>query len=98
MAYREEVPVPAVTTPWYLPSIMCWDTVAKALGVINPNLLKVSGDEMTSVDANALTNHFWSSTQRSATFQWTHGMDGGRYTIICERGSRAGYFRMMLAF
>jgi len=25
-------------------------------------------------------------------------MAGGRYHIICERDSRAGYFRMMLAF
>lgn len=26
------------------------------------------------------------------------GMDGGAYNLICERGSRAGQFRMMLAF
>lgn len=53
---------------------------------------------MESVTANSNTGHYWSSTQRNETFQWTHGMDGGKYALICERDSRAGYFRMMLAF
>lgn len=65
---------------------------------INKSIIKVGGEEMTSVDNGALTGHYWLSTQRNDTFQWTHGMDGGAYNLICERGSRAGQFRMMLAF
>lgn len=53
---------------------------------------------MTSVESGTNSGHYWSSTQRSPANQWTHGMAGGRYHIICERDSRAGYFRMMLAF
>ncbi len=65
---------------------------------INSSLQKVNGDKMTSVESGTNSGHYWSSTQRSAANQWTHGMAGGRYHIICERASRAGYFRMMLAF
>ena len=97
-AYREAEAIPANVTPWYLPSIMCWDTVAKNLSVINRCLKNVNGDEMTSVESGTNSGHYWSSTQRSPANQWTHGMAGGRYHIICERDSRAGYFRMMLAF
>lgn len=97
-AYREAEAVPASATPWYLPSVMCWDAVAKNLSVVNRSLKNVNGDEMTSVESGANSGHYWSSTQRSAANQWTHGMAGGRYHIICERASRAGYFRMMLAF
>lgn len=98
MSFRSEVGVPGGVTPWYIPSIMCWDQVAANLTNINKSISKVGGEQMESVDANALTGHYWSSTQRNETFQWTHGMDGGKYAIICERDSRAGYFRMMLAF
>ena len=97
-AYREAEAIPANVTPWYLPSIMCWDTVAKNLSVINRCLKNVNGDEMTSVESGTNSGHYWSSTQRSPANQWTHGMAGGRYHIICERDSRAGYFCMMLAF
>ena len=97
-AYREAEAIPANVTPWYMPSIMCWDTVAKNLSVINRCLKNVNGDEMTSVESGTNSGHYWSSTQRSPANQWTHGMAGGRYHIICERDSRAGYFRMMLAF
>lgn len=98
MAYRNEVAVPAGTTPWYIPSIMCLDQVAANLTTINKRILNVGGDELVSVAANTNSGHYWSSTQRNETFQWTHGMDGGKYAIICERDSRAGHFRMMLAF
>lgn len=97
-AYREAEAVPTNVTPWYLPSIMCLDKVAVNMNAINSSLQNVNGDKMVSVEANANTGHYWSSTQRSPANQWTHGMGGGRYHIICERGSRAGYFRMMLAF
>ena len=50
-AYREAEAIPANVTPWYLPSIMCWDTVAKNLSVINRCLKNVNGDEMTSVES-----------------------------------------------
>ncbi|MFG6411037.1 MAG: fimbrillin family protein [Bacteroides acidifaciens] len=98
MAYRETVAVPSGVTPWYLPSIMCWERVASNMSAINACLKNANGDAMTSVDNGTNSGHYWSSTQRSAANQWTHGMGGGRYHIICERGSRAGYFRMMLAF
>ena len=88
----------ASATPWYIPSIMCWDQVAANLTNINKSISKVGGEQMKSVTANSNTGHYWSSTQRNAIFQWTHGMDGGKYALICERDSRAGYFRMMLAF
>lgn len=98
MAFRDEVTVPGGTTPWYIPSIMCWDQVAANLTNINKSISKVGGEQMESVTANSNTGHYWSSTQRNETFQWTHGMDGGKYALICERDSRAGNFRMMLAF
>lgn len=98
-AYREAVQVPSVTTPWYLPSVVCWNQVANNLSAINKSLGKIAtAEQMTSTTSGALTGHYWSSTQRNGTFQWTHAMEGGNYNIICERGSRAGYFRMMLAF
>lgn len=99
MAYRDAVTVPSTTTPWYLPSVVCWNQVASNLSKINGSLNKITDAEaMTSVTKDSLTGHYWTSTQRHGTFQWTHGMEGGNYSIICERGSRAGYFRMMLAF
>lgn len=98
-AYRDAVAVPAVTSPWYLPSVVCWNQVAANFSAINGSLGKVADAErMTSTTNGALTGHYWTSTQRNGTFQWTHAMEGGNYNIICERGSRAGYFRMMLAF
>ncbi|HJD75092.1 MAG TPA: fimbrillin family protein [Bacteroides reticulotermitis] len=98
-AYRNTVTVPAATSPWYLPSVVCWNQVAANLNAINGSLNKVTNaEQMTSTTSGALTGHYWTSTQRNGTFQWTHAMDGGNYSIICERGSRAGYFRMMLAF
>lgn len=97
-SFREETILPSSTTPWYIPSIMCWDQVAANLTVINKSVTAADGDELTSVAANAITGHYWSSTQRNEQFQWTHGMDGGKYAITCERDSRAGYFRMMAAF
>lgn len=98
MAYRETEEVPTSVTPWYLPSPMCLDKVAKNMSIINASLQNVNGDKITSVESGSLTGHYWSSTQRSPANQWTHGMNGGMYHIICERGSRAGYFRMMLTF
>lgn len=98
-AYREATPIPATTSPWYLPSIVCWNQIANNLSAINRSLAKIAdAEQMTSTTNGALTGHYWSSTQRNGTFQWTHAMEGGNYNIICERGSRAGYFRMMLAF
>lgn len=98
-AYRNAVTVPSITSSWYLPSVVCWNQVASNLSAINGSLGKIADAErMTSVASAALTGHYWTSTQRNGTFQWTHGMEGGNYNIICERGSRAGYFRMMLAF
>ncbi len=97
-AYREAVSVPSSSTPWYLPSIKDWQQVADNLTNINKGIAKVGGEEMTSVANGDLTGHYWSSTQRNETYQWTHGMEGGAYNLICERGSRAGQFRMMLAF
>lgn len=97
--YRDEVAIPSVATLWYLPSVVCWNQVADNLSAINGSLNKVAGaEEMTSTTNGALTGHYWASTQRHGTYQWTHAMEGGNYSIICERGSRAGYFRMMLAF
>ena len=98
VAYRNAVAVPSAATPWYIPSIKDWQQVADNLTNINKSIIKVGGEEMTSVDNGALTGHYWSSTQRNDTFQWTHGMDGGAYNLMCERGSCAGQFRMMLAF
>lgn len=98
-AYRGEVAVPSAATSWFLPSIKEWQQVADNLTNINKSIEKVSdAAKMTSTNSGSNTGHYWSSTQRNDTFQWTHGMDGGAYNIICERGSRAGYFRMMCAF
>lgn len=29
MNYRNEVAVPSSVTPWYIPSVVCWNEVAK---------------------------------------------------------------------
>ncbi len=101
MAYRKAEAVPFGVTPWYLPSVMCWDQVAKNMNGINGSLQKVNGDKMVTSDLpvkNKATGHYWSSTQRSAVNQWTHSMGNGSFHVTCERASCAGYFRMMLAF
>ena len=38
MAYRKAEAVPSGVTPWYLPSVMCWDQVAKNMSGINSSL------------------------------------------------------------
>ncbi len=101
MAYRKAEAVPSGVTPWYLPSVMCWDQVAKNMSGINSSLQKVNGDKMVTSDLpvnNKAAGHYWSSTQRSAVNQWTHSMGNGSFHVTCERASCAGYFRMMLAF
>lgn len=101
IAYRNAEAVPAGATPWYLPSVMCWDQVAKNMSTINSSLQNVSGDKMVTSDLpvnNKASKHYWSSTQRSAANQWTHSMGNGSFHVTCERESCIGYFRMMLAF
>lgn len=56
------------------------------------------GEELVSVSSGTAKNHYWTSTQRNWATQWTHGIDGGRYTQASNKGSLAGHFRMMLAF
>ena len=102
-AYRVAVEVPAVATSWYLPSVTCWNQVAKNLGTINGSLNKIAGaDQMVSSTINdkknAGTDHYWSSTQRNGSTQWVHGMGNGNYALTGERAGNRGYFRMMLAF
>lgn len=96
--YRDEVSVPSGTTPWYIPSVVCWNQVALNSAVINERISAVGGEKLVSVDAATAKNHYWSSTERNGATQWTHGIEGGRYTMSCNRGSYAGHFRMMLAF
>ena len=98
MNYRNEVTVPNSATPWYIPSVVCWNEVAKSSSVINKSVSKVSGEELVSVSSGTQKNHYWTSTQRNWATQWTHGIDGGRYTQASNKGSLAGHFRMMLAF
>lgn len=101
MAYRNAEAVPSGATPWYLPSVMCWDQVAKNMSAINSSLQNVNGDKMVTSDlpvSNKASKHYWSSTQRSAVNQWTHSMGNGSFHVTCERESCVGYFRMMLAF
>ncbi len=98
MNYRNEVTVPNSATPWYIPSVVCWNEVAKSSSVINKSVSKVSGEELVSVSSGTQKNHYWTSTQRNWVTQWTHGIDGGRYTQASNKGSLAGRFRMMLAF
>lgn len=102
-AYRNEVIVPPMTTPWYLPSIVCWNQVADKLGAINGSLNKITGAEQMVTSTindkkNAGTDHYWSSTQRNGSTQWVHGMGNGNYVLTAERAGNRGYFRMMLAF
>ncbi|WP_294553484.1 fimbrillin family protein [uncultured Bacteroides sp.] len=97
--YRNTVIVPANTTPWYLPSISCLDQVAKNLSAVNSSLGKVtSATQMQSVDNNASSGFYWSSTLRNGYTTWVHAMSGGNYNKSNSYGSIPGYFRMMLAF
>lgn len=101
MNYRNEVAVPSSVTPWYIPSVVCWNEVAKSSSVINKSISKLGedkGEELVSVSSGTAKNHYWTSTQRNWATQWTHGIDGGRYTQASNKGSLAGHFRMMLAF
>lgn len=97
-AYRDAVEVPPTATPWYVPSIRCWQQVADNLTAVNKGLAKADGEELISTTNGSNTGHYWSSTMRNAQNQWTHAMEGGAYFKEAERGSRAGQFRMMLAF
>ena len=99
-SYRDNVSVPANTTPWYLPSIACWEQVAKNLSAVNSSLGKVeAATQLESVEASAKFGFYWSSTLRNGYTQWVHAMNGGSYNIVNSYGSTAaGYFRLMLAF
>ena len=99
-SYRDNVSVPANTTPWYLPSIACLEQVAKNLSAVNSSLGKVeAATQLESVEASAKFGFYWSSTLRNGYTQWVHAMNGGSYNIVNSYGSTAaGYFRLMLAF
>ena len=99
-SYRDNVFVPANTTPWYLPSIACLEQVAKNLSAVNGSLGKVeAATQLESVEASAKFGFYWSSTLRNGYTQWVHAMNGGSYNIVNSYGSTAaGYFRLMLAF
>lgn len=43
MSFRSEVGVPGSATPWYIPSIMCWDQVAANLTNINKGRRRTDG-------------------------------------------------------
>lgn len=49
--YRDEVSVPSGTTPWYIPSVVCWNQVALNSAVINERISAVGGEKLVSVDA-----------------------------------------------
>lgn len=95
-AYRSAVELPASASPWYLPSAKELQQVADNLSQLNSSLTKAGGQELVSTTAQS--GHYWTSVLRSEVYQWTHGMEGGLYTVLAERGSRAGQFRMMAAF
>lgn len=95
-AYRSAVELPASASPWYLPSAKGLQQVADNLSQLNSSLTKAGGQELVSTTAQS--GHYWTSVLRSEVYQWTHGMEGGLYTVLAERGSRAGQFRMMAAF
>lgn len=97
-AYRNENPTPNSTTDWYLWSPTEQDEFVKSMSAINAQIRKVGGEELTDGENGANGGHYWSSTTRNETFQWTHAMGNGSYALICERDSRAGAFRMMIAF
>lgn len=94
--YRSAVELPASASPWYLPSAKELQQVADNLSQLNSSLTKAGGQELVSTTAQS--GHYWTSVLRSEVYQWTHGMEGGLYTVLAERGSRAGQFRMMAAF
>ena len=95
-AYRSAVELPVSASPWYLPSAKELQQVADNLSQLNSSLTKAGGQELVSTTAQS--GHYWTSVLRSEVYQWTHGMEGGLYTVLAERGSRAGQFRMMAAF
>lgn len=98
MAYREAVAVPSVASVWYIPSLAELQLIYDNIGDVNAGIRAAGGTELTSTAAGVLTGFYWSSNERNDSFMWLHHMDGGPEFLNRERGSRAGYFRMMLAF
>lgn len=96
--YRNEVHVPTTTSVWYLPSLAELDVVHSNMNVLNRRINAVGGTELVSTNAGVLTGFYWSSNERNDSFMWLHHMDGGSEFLNRERFSRAGYFRLMLAF
>ncbi|WP_286334213.1 fimbrillin family protein [Bacteroides caecimuris] len=97
-AYREEVAVPAAVTPWYIPSLTELTVVAGNMSVLNTSIKQAGGNQLVSTNKGELIGFYWSSDERNDSFMWLHHMGGGEEFLNRERGSRAGYFRMMLAF
>lgn len=96
--YRNEVPTPIAASAWYLPSLAELDIVAEKQSLLNRQIKAVGGTELTSTDKGVLQGFYWSSNERNDSFMWLHHMEGGSEFLNRERGSRSGYFRMMLAF
>lgn len=97
-AYRQAVDVPGTTTPWYLPSLAELEEVAGSMSTINRRISAVGGTQLASVSTDVTIGMYWSSNERNETYMWTHRMANGTGIDLRERGSRAGYFRLMLAF
>lgn len=96
--YRNEVKVPVSASAWYLPNLAELDLVYSNMSAINKKIKSVGGTELASTPAGQLTGFYWSSNERNDSYMWLHHMDGGTEFLQRERGSRAGYFRLMLAF
>ncbi|MCD8260214.1 MAG: fimbrillin family protein [Bacteroides sp.] len=97
-AYREEVPVPATASDWYLPSMTELDIVHSNMSTLNRRMNAVGGTPLVSTAAGDLVGFYWSSNERNTAFMWLHHMDSGSEFLNRERYSRSGYFRLMLAF
>lgn len=96
--YRSAVRVPSSASEWYLPNVAELNLVHENMSAINRQIKKVNGTEFTSTAKGVLTGFYWSSNERNDQFMWLHHMDGGENFLQRERGSRSGYFRLMLAF
>lgn len=105
-SYREQVSSPSSSSCWFLPSMTEFDEVAKGLTIINRKIVAVKGLELISGEvgtdgAHKSVNAYWTSNEHATNKELVDKHNITTESAIYGRrneGSKAGRFRMMLAF
>lgn len=105
-SYRKQVSSPSSSSCWFLPSMTEFDEVAKGLTIINRKIVAVKGLELISGEvgtdgAHKSVNAYWTSNEHATNKELVDKHNITTESAIYGRrneGSKAGRFRMMLAF